>query len=214
MSLCTRCNKRAAKRHCPALLLKICAVCCAEDRMIELACPESCQYLKSARESEGQREREMRSRELPAYGQMGHGLREKLVPALVTIDTAIVRANREFKGVEHGSIRDVEIAEALDNTIRNLETEDRGIIYEHRALSSLVQELSRRIRSALDELNERAKPEYLSRSEMIKALNLTRDTVQAHLRRAGEGASHSDTYVRHVSLFTPWPEATTTPLIL
>lgn len=213
MAFCTRCNKRAAKRYCPALLYNICAVCCAEDRMIELACPESCPYLHAARESEGKREREMRVRELPAYGQMSSGLREKLVPALVTIDAAIAEAYRELKSADHVSIHDADVAAALDNTIRNLETEDRGIIYEHKALSPLVQELGRRLHTALDELNKRDEELHVLRSEMIKALNLVRDTVRAHLRLAGGGSSESRSYIRHVSLFAPWPAASP-PLII
>jgi len=213
MSSCTRCNKRAAKRYCPALGHKICPVCCAEDRMIELACPESCQHLRAARESEGHREREFRARELPFYGKMSPLLREKLVPALVSVDLAIVRAFREHREAGHLVIRDADVADALDNTIKNLETEDGGIIYEHRALSALVQDLGRRIRAALEELNERAEGEYLSRGDMIKALGLTRDTVRAHLLRSG-GAPDSRTYIRHVSLYSPWVNKEESNLII
>ena len=63
MASCHICNKRAGKRACPAVGNGICAVCCARDRMIELACPDTCGYLISGREHAKARESEIISRQ-------------------------------------------------------------------------------------------------------------------------------------------------------
>ncbi|MCI0486706.1 MAG: hypothetical protein L0229_08910, partial [Blastocatellia bacterium] len=69
MALCIRCRKRSGKRFCPALRTKICAVCCAQERMIDLACPESCQYLQEARQQTMEREETIRLKELADEGK-------------------------------------------------------------------------------------------------------------------------------------------------
>lgn len=45
MAKCTRCNKRKAKRFCPALGQSICSLCCGQLREKELHCPSDCPYL-------------------------------------------------------------------------------------------------------------------------------------------------------------------------
>ncbi len=46
MAKCARCQKRKAKRHCPALGLDICSLCCGLLREKEIHCPPNCVYLK------------------------------------------------------------------------------------------------------------------------------------------------------------------------
>ena len=47
--ICPLCGVRKAKRDCPALGQRICAVCCATKRLKEINCPDTCVYLASAR---------------------------------------------------------------------------------------------------------------------------------------------------------------------
>src|SRR3982750_2947082 len=98
MPLCPRCSKRAAKRFCPALKTKICAVCCAEERMIELACPESCQYLRAARPAARDREQEMRVRETMAQVGMVTEIDKRGLVVVYAIDGAIVSLHRGAGG--------------------------------------------------------------------------------------------------------------------
>ncbi len=104
---------------------------------------------------------------------------------------------------------------ALENVIRNLETESSGLIYEHRVPSMRIQDLSRIIREALDELAEKAPSEDpLRRDDKIKALNFELDTVKAHIRRSDGEPGGTRSYLRYISLFSPWPEEATKPLII
>lgn len=45
MAKCVRCDKRKAKRFCPALGQSICSLCCGQLREKELHCPPDCPYL-------------------------------------------------------------------------------------------------------------------------------------------------------------------------
>jgi hypothetical protein len=210
MSVCPICNKRAAKRSCPALRTKICAVCCARERMIELACPDSCAYLSDARTQMGAREVEWREREREA-GIIRPELGKQWLAYLLMTQHAIVNAHRGIEGTKVADLTNTEILEALDNAIKNLQTGTSGLIYEHRAASPRVEEVSRRIRAALDKLVERMPAEQRPRpNELINVLNYERAAVEGHLRRGEDARSH----LRYISLYLPWPEEKTKPLIL
>jgi hypothetical protein len=215
MASCPRCGKRAAKRFCPALNTKICPVCCARERMIELACPEGCQYLRSAREQAASRERELRAKELAAEGKPVPDVDERVMMALFIIDGAIIAAERESHGLMFGGPLDSEVLSAVENTIKNVETESSGIIYEHRAGLPRVQDVSEHIRAALDRAAEQAPADQrLRRDEILKALGIVRDTIKAHMRRGNQGPEASRNYIRHMALFYPWPEKQAKPLIV
>jgi len=214
MPACPRCNKRPAKRFCPALSTKICAVCCARERMIELACPETCSYLIEARSSASQRERLLLQKEA-ATNPRDLSLTERGLLALNIIEQAIVNTQRGVEGTALRDLTDEEIFAAVENAIKNAETEQSGLIYEHGAASPRIAEVSRRIREALDrmtaEIPAEARPR---RSDTLKALTFTREAVKAHTRRAAGDADASRSYVRYVTLFSPWPQEATRPLIL
>src|SRR5262249_9081462 len=104
MALCRICNKRAAKRSCPALRSGICPGCCARDRMIPLACPESCEYLRSGRESAMEREKAIRAKWLADRGPTSFRLKEAQAVAGQVIEAALIDLQR-------GSLRDLDDAE-------------------------------------------------------------------------------------------------------
>ncbi len=213
MPLCPQCNKRPAKRFCPALKTKICAICCARERMIELACPESCPYLVDARVSAGKRESALRAKEAITVTASDVTLNERALTSLEAIELAIVNAQRGVGSPAIHHIDDAEILAAIQNTIKNLETEESGLIYEHRAAIPRIDELSRRIRDGLDKFEDIPAEERPRRSEILKALTFTRESVKAHGKRAAGDLAASRSYIRYISLFYPWPEEATRPLI-
>lgn len=214
MPACPRCNKRPAKRQCPALRTKICAVCCARERMIELACPETCSYLIECRTSASQREMTLRRKETAADPR-NLKLNERGLLALDGIQRAIINAQRGIGASAFRDLDDAEMLAAIENTIKNLETEESGLIYEHRAASPRISELSRRIRDGLDEIANEAPVEARPRrSEILKALAFIREAAAAHIQRAAGDPEASRTFIRYITLFYPWPEQATTPLIV
>jgi hypothetical protein len=182
--------------------------------MIELACPESCSYLIEARTSAGEREMALRRKET-ATDPRDLTLNERAFIALDGIQRAIVNAQRGIGGSAFRDLDDAEIRAAVENTIKNLETEESGLIYEHRAASHRIGELSRRIREGLDEIAKEAPAEARPRrSEILKALTFIRESANAHTQRAAGDHDAKRTFVRYITLFYPWPEQATTPLIL
>jgi hypothetical protein len=140
---------------------------------------------------------------------------ERLLLVIYAIDGAVIDAQRDKK-IALSDLVDTEVLGAVETTIKNLETEQSGLIYEHRAPSPRVEEVSRRIRAALDELNIKMRAEdRLRRDEMIKALNFLRDTIKSHIRRdQADPSGSARSYIRYIALFIPWPEEATKPLII
>lgn len=214
MPNCPRCNKRAAKRFCPALSTKICAVCCAQDRMIELACPESCHYLNDAREQTAPRENEMRLKEFQAEGKMPPKMSELALEIVSLIFGSIVAAQRDKEGVAIFDLKDDEILEAINVMFKNLRTEESGLIYEHTSRSPRIDKVSQSIRNIVDKLIGQDTPEgRVTRSETMRALEFVRSEVEAHLKRNDNKLS-SRGFLRYIALYVPWPEAETGPRII
>jgi hypothetical protein len=179
--------------------------------MLELACPESCDYLRSARDSAAAREREARAREAAARGGKLPDVTERMIPVLMTIEGGILNVHRGIKGPAIPDLVDLEILEAVENAVRNYQTEESGLIYEHRGASARIEEVSRRLREALDELAEKLPAEIRPRSsEVLQSLERVREMVESHTRR-GEGER---SYLRFISLFQPYPKETAGPRII
>jgi hypothetical protein len=182
--------------------------------MIELACPESCHYLKAAREQSGTREVRLRTREMQAEGMPIADINERMLVITFIIEKAIIESQRETEGIPLRDLDDQEALAAVENSIKNLEIEGSGLIYEQRAQSPRIQQVSQQIRAEIDELSSKLiAEERPTRSETIKALRFVRDNIASQLRRA-EGEPGSRNYIRHIALFFPWPEETTKPMII
>jgi hypothetical protein len=52
---CPVCEKRKAKRYCPARAESICTVCCGTEREVTIDCPSGCSYLVESRKHEHDR---------------------------------------------------------------------------------------------------------------------------------------------------------------
>jgi hypothetical protein len=182
--------------------------------MIELRCPESCSYLIEARTSTSQREMEARRKET-ADDPRELRLNDQALLAVDVIQRSVVNAQRGTDGSAFRDLDDADMLAALENTIKNLETEESGLIYEHRAESPRIGELSRRIRDGLDAIAKDVPPEARPRrTDVLKALAFIREQANAHVKRAAGDPEASRTFIRYISLFYPWPEETVKPLIV
>jgi len=196
MALCHICNKRPGKRRCPAVSSNICAICCARDRMIELACPDTCGYLISAREHAKSREGEIISRQFAEMGIKFNPNRTHMTLG-IAVDEAIIAVQRE----SYTDLDDAEILAAIENAIKNMETAGTGLIYEHKDSSKRVQELSQGMRTHLDEVVAKFPRESRPRSlDVVEALKLIGNLVRAHIRSGEDRQS----YLRYIAMFHPW----------
>jgi hypothetical protein len=123
---CPICEKRKAKRFCPAKGDKICAVCCGEEREVTIDCPTDCPYLIAARKYEDEHRKPIPPEEVPY-------LDVEFPPDLIHEHRAIVSglAYQILKvAAEQPSLMDADVLEgirALAETFRTLGT---GIYYE------------------------------------------------------------------------------------
>ena len=196
MVSCQICGKRPGKRRCPAIAGNICAICCARDRMIELACPDTCGYLISAREHAKTKEGDIVTKQFAEMGIKFNPNRIHMTLG-IAIDEAIIAIQRE----SYKDIDDSEILAAIENAMKNMETAGAGLIYEHKDASRRVQELSQRMRTHLDEVVGKFPPENRPKSlDVVEALKLIGSLVRAHIR-AGEDKR---SYLRYIAMFHSW----------
>ena len=207
MARCPRCNKRPAKRYCPALITNICAVCCARDRMIEIHCPSSCGYLHQSLMTSGARVAQLLRNHMNVSQVAKLYDNERRVFILSNIDDAIARAQREL----FNDLEDAEVLAALDNAIKNLETADSGLIYEHTQASARVQQLSVRIRDHIEAASGKLIAEIRPpRGDVVECLKFERSLVDLFTKNDGD----SRAYVRHAAQLLPWPAEETLPRII
>jgi len=164
--------------------------------MIDLACPDTCSYLISAREHAKTREGEVIPRQFAEMGIKFNPNRVHMTLG-IAVDEAIIAVQRE----SYPDIDDAEILAAIENAVKNMETAGTGLIYEHRDASKRVQELSQAMRTHLDEVVAKFPPENRPRSlDAVEALKLIGNLVRAHIR-SGED---KQAYLRYIVMFHPW----------
>jgi hypothetical protein len=138
---CLICEKRKGKRHCPAKNGYICPICCGEKRGIEINCPLDCTYYV-----EGQKyQQEKVSRQRLRREGVGSFVRRaelynKNPEIFNDIEIAFVNAFRN-----NNRIRNIDLAEGLELVLKTLDTEKRGLLYNHRSENSFANETSDRV---------------------------------------------------------------------
>ena len=210
MATCPKCSTRKAKRYCPALAQQICAVCCAELRMIELACPEHCQYLRDARATTIERRTERLVQHLMDQGK------EELIETLRQFEQAIYLIDRAIVEIQRYTFRDLtdsEVLEGVSNALKTYETLDRGVIYTHKAESPRIQAVTDAILRALDgikaDLQKQARSSLITTRDYLACLRFVAEEVQSDMQPQEDPQA----YLRYSALFHPYPEKETQVII-
>ncbi len=153
---CPVCHQRKARRACPALRQTICPVCCGTKRLTEIACPDDCGYLTSAREHPAAVVRRQQEHDvaqlLPSIGK----LTERQYQLFFVFQTAI--AAHQPEGLAR--LLDADVAEAAAAVAATLETAARGVLYEHTAATLPAQHLARELRTVLEQVRARGATIY------------------------------------------------------
>ena len=143
---CPACGTRRARRACPALGQQICPVCCGTKRLVEIACPADCSYLRSANAHPPAAVQRQQERDfgflLPLFGQLTE--RQQQIALLLQ---AALRADASDAPAR--SDADAELAAKA--TAETFETASRGIVYEHRATSIAAQRLASLMQALIEE---------------------------------------------------------------
>jgi hypothetical protein len=142
---CVLCDRRKAKRFCPAKNTEICAQCCGEKRVLEIDCPESCMYLKAGREREAEDYRKrLRSLDQTAQERSKRVLRDHQ-DVITHLEYTLSRER-----ILSRDLTDKEVVQAVDILLETYRTEDKGILYEKTSDDLRVETLRRELRKAVE----------------------------------------------------------------
>jgi hypothetical protein len=127
LSACTICERRPAKRFCPAKGEKICAVCCGHEREVTIDCLPSCTYLIAAHRYEAEHRKPIATEDFPYREiQIPPDFVYQHWPIISGLSETILRVQAQEKDLHDATV--VVALEALAETYRTLGT---GIYYEH-----------------------------------------------------------------------------------
>ena len=146
---CKLCEKRRARRSCPATGGEICPQCCGAERENTIACPSTCEFLKEARFHEQPppiAEDQIPNRDVRVSEQF---LRDR-EPLVFTLALALKRAMESADGVDHDA------REALDGEIRKYRALDAGLVVESRPPNTYAAAIQQKLDEAIDELRKAA----------------------------------------------------------
>jgi hypothetical protein len=172
---CPLCQQRQARRQCPALGRRICAVCCGTKRLVAIHCPPDCGYLAAAEAHPPASVRRRQERDLGFLMAM----REGLSPEQSDLYWAILTFVVGFRSDPLVKVVDDDLADGAASLSATYETAGRGLIYEHRPQSLIAQRFVTELKAFLVDL--------AAQSDPASARHLERDAAVV-LRRLEAGA--------------------------
>lgn len=122
---CPLCQKRKAKRFCPAKAQTICTVCCGTEREVTIDCPSDCLYLIASRAYDYERR--------PIDWSKAPFPEIKIEPGFLTEHAMLVNALAYaacLYAVEHRAVLDSDVLAALGAMAEAYQTLSRGVYYE------------------------------------------------------------------------------------
>lgn len=137
MSKCPLCNVRKAKRACPALNRRICAVCCGTKRLVEIDCPPECVYLAASKAHPPAVEQRKIERDMAFLLPLLRDLSE----AQYALMQVLLGLTFTQSAAAIPPLLDPDVAEGASVLAATLETAGKGIIYQHQAQSIPAQRL-------------------------------------------------------------------------
>ena len=131
-------------------------MCCGTKRLTEIACPEDCAYLSSAREHPASVVKRQQQHDVAILLPTLQGLTERQYQLFFLFHSLIARHTSD------GFTRliDDDIAEAAAAVAATLETAARGVIYEHPTHSLPAQRLAAEMKTMLAEMRQQGATIY------------------------------------------------------
>ena len=151
--VCPLCEKRKAKRDCPAKGAKICSICCGREREVTIDCPFECPYLQESRLHE--HKGNLDPKDFPAKEiRIDENFLQENAVLLTVCGRALLDGASLTPGVVDGDTR-----QALDALIRTYQTLESGLYYESRPVSLLAQRVVDHVQEKVREFRDREKHE-------------------------------------------------------
>lgn len=147
---CPICEKRPAKRYCPAKGEKICAICCGREREVTIDCPLDCSYLAAAHRYEAEHRQPPTADEYP-YKDVAFSVEfvYERWPIVTILAGAILNIH-----ADHRDLTDREVYTAIERLAETYRTLGTGIYFERPPEAQVPLALYDEIQSALDDFRE------------------------------------------------------------
>jgi hypothetical protein len=159
---CPICNKRKAKRYCPAKSQRICAVCCGTEREVTIDCPSDCVYLIASRQHHPER-RDLDSEQMPFPD---HHVPSHVLDAREDLLARIAYTVCQFAQQNH-SLVDTDVQVCLKALAQDYQTLTSGIIYENPPDDKLQRELYDSLKAAVAEYKQQGANQVMVSRESV-----------------------------------------------
>ncbi len=147
---CPICEKRKAKRYCPAKAENICTVCCGTEREVTIDCPSDCPHLVESRKHELER-REVDWSKVPfADIKVPASIVTRQEPLILALGYAICLNARD-----NPVVTDSDVIASLQSLAEAYQTLSRGIYYEKPPDYPLQRGLYDALKAAIEDYKKR-----------------------------------------------------------
>jgi len=188
---CPICNKRKAKRLCPARAERICSICCGTEREVSIDCPSDCVHLVASRQYDMSR-LEIDWAKVPfAEVKFDRSFAETHGALLVDLDRAVCQF-----AAEHHEVVDTDVLVALQTLAETYRTQTSGIIYEKPLDYALQRALYDYLKASIAEFRkedtQRAGMTTLRDSDVRDALIFLTQLCAVHNNGRPKGRAYLD----------------------
>ena len=184
---CPLCERRRARRACPALGHQICAVCCGTKRITEIACPPDCGYLASAKTHPPAALQRQQERDAQFVLPVIRGLSERQYQLFFLVQGTLYQLSQTGEL----PVDDQIVCDTVQALAATYETASKGIIYEHQAASLHAERLSRELKPLLE--GEEGQRPVASGRDLIEVLRrIERLADKAHSVLEGGNRAYLD----------------------
>jgi len=188
---CPICNKRKAKRQCPARAESICSICCGTEREVTIDCPSDCVHLVASREYNLTRQ-EFDWAKVPfAEVKFNRSFAETHGPLLVDLDYAVCQF-----AADHREVVDTDVLAALQTLAETYRTQSSGIIYEKPLDYALQRALYENLKAAIADFRkdeaQRAGMTTVRDSDIRDALIFLTQLCAVHANGRPKGRAYLD----------------------
>src|SRR3954447_4874479 len=194
--LCKICQKRRARRFCPAVGGDICTLCCGTEREVSLTCPLQCEYLQEAHKREKPleiAEAQISNPDIRVTEEFVRDHEELLLFCIYSLVEAALRTP---------GANDSDIMEVLAALIQTHRTLDSGLVYETRPENTVALSIHRLFSHSLadyeKERSEREKLPELRNSAILAILVFLHRVGQQNMNGKPRGRLFLD-LLRHMT---------------
>jgi hypothetical protein len=142
---CIVCDQRKAKRPCPAKNSSICTLCCGEKRVLELDCPESCEYLKAGREHESAEFGKRLQSQDTARQEKNRRVLSEYRDVVAYLEYTLARQRLSSRDLTDG-----DVSRAVEILLDAYRTEDKGVLYERKSDDLCVESVRQDLRGIIE----------------------------------------------------------------